>query len=73
MANIFGAVTESADTRSWLTLPEHVNLARISLPPGTYDLEVEVLGPGGRPLFTRTVAGVTVAAGDWTFVARRVF
>jgi hypothetical protein len=73
VANIFGAVTESADTRSWLTLPEHVNLARISLPPGTYDLEVEVLGPGGRPLFTRTVAGVTVAAGDWTFVARRVF
>ncbi len=34
-ANIFGAVTESADTRSWLTLPEHVHLARLSLPPGT--------------------------------------
>ena len=72
-ANIFGAVTESADTRSWLTLPENVNLARLSLPPGTYDLEVEMLGPNGRPLQTETIAGVIVRSGEWSFVSRRVF
>ncbi|RKX36725.1 MAG: hypothetical protein DRP64_18210 [Verrucomicrobia bacterium] len=72
-ANIFGAVTESADTRSWLTLPEHVNLARLSLPPGVYDLQVELLGHDGRVLQTETIAAVEVKPGDWTFVSRRVF
>ncbi len=72
-ANIFGAVTESADTRSWLTLPEHVNMARLSLPPGVYDLQVELLDHHGRPLQTETLFDVEVKAGDWTFVSRRMF
>ncbi|MEN8007045.1 MAG: hypothetical protein ABFS42_08520 [Candidatus Krumholzibacteriota bacterium] len=72
-ANIFGAVTESADTRSWMTLPEHVNLARLSLPPGIYDLQVELLGRDGEILSTQIVPGVEVWAGDWTFISRRVF
>lgn len=72
-ANIFGAATESADTRSWLTLPEHVNLARLSLPPGVYDLEVQLLGPTGRPLQAEVIPAVEVKPGDWTFVSRRVF
>jgi len=71
--NIFGVVTESADTRSWLTLPEYVNLGRLSLPPGVYDLEVDLLGPDGRLLRTQTIEQVEVKAGDWTFVSRRVF
>ena len=66
-------MTESADTRSWLTLPEHVNLARISLPPGTYDLQVELLGRKGRKLSTQVIPGVEVLPGDWTFISRRVF
>ena len=56
--NIFGSVTESADTRSWLTLPEHVNLARLSLPPGTYDLQVEILGYRGEVLSVQTLPAV---------------
>ena len=72
-ANIFGAVTESADTRSWLTLPENLELVRMSLPAGVYDLEVDILGPRGQILMTRTVPGVDVRAGDWTFLSRRVF
>lgn len=72
-ANIFGAVTESADTRSWMTLPEHVDLARLSLPPGIYDLEVELLGLRGEILGTQVIPGVEIKSGDWTFVTRRVF
>lgn|GEM_PF-499341 len=72
-ANLFGAATESADTRSWLTLPDNLDLVRLSLPAGVYDLEVEVLGPRGRVLMTRTLPGVEVRAGDWTFLSRRAF
>ena len=71
--NIFGSVTESADTRSWLTIPEHINLARLTLPAGTYDLKVDLLGHRGEVLSTQTVPGVAVVAGDWTFLSRRVF
>lgn len=73
VTNVFGAVTESADTRSWLTLPESVHLARLSLPPGVYEFEVELLGRDGRPLDRRTIPDIEVKSGDWTFVSRRVF
>jgi len=72
-ANIFGAVTESADTRGWLTLPEHLHLARLSLPPGVHDLRVEIVDHTGVILVTQTISGVEVRAGDWTFLSRRVF
>ena len=72
-ANILGAVTDAADTRSWLTLPENIHLARLSLPPGIYDLQVEILDRQGKSLETATIPGVIVKAGDWTFVSQRVF
>jgi uncharacterized protein len=72
-ANLFGAVTETADTRSWLTLPRGVHLARLNLPPGTYDLRVELLDSQGRSLESRIIPGVEVRAGEWSFVSQRVF
>jgi hypothetical protein len=72
-ATIFGAATESADTRSWLTLPADVHLTRLSLPAGTWDLEVVLTGPGGENRGTQVVEDVVVRPGDWTFVSRRLF
>ena len=73
LANLFGAATESADTRSWLTIPENVHLARLSLPAGTYDLKVDILDRRGQFLHSETIAGVVVEAGGWTFLSRRIF
>lgn len=39
--NIYGAVTETADTRSWTTLPASIYVTRVRLKPGTYDLSIE--------------------------------
>ena len=72
-ANIFGSATETADTRSWLTLPEDIQLVRLHLPAGTYDLQVTPFDRRGRPLSPRTIAGVEVTAGEWTFLSRRLF
>ena len=41
--NIVTAFTERADTRSWLTLPKNIYLARIALVPGNYVIRVELL------------------------------
>ncbi len=73
LANVLGAATETADTRGWLTLPEHVQLLRTRLPVGTHDLTVELYDASGRSLGAITVPGVEVRAGDWTFVNHRVF
>jgi len=73
LVNIFGAATETADTRSWLTLPHSIGMARLSLSPGTYDLRVDLVGRRGQPVSTETIVGVTVAEGDWQFLSRRVF
>jgi len=73
VANIFGAVTESADTRSWLTLPADVHLARVSLPAGTWDLEVMMTGPDGEDLGMQVIEDVEVRPGDWTLLSRRLF
>ena len=73
LINLMGVITEQADTRSWLTLPEHVNLARLPLPPGTYDLQVELLGRQGEPLSVQSIPAVEVRPGDWTFISRRIF
>ena len=40
--------TERADTRSWLTLPANVQLARMALKPGSYDIRVDMLGSNDR-------------------------
>jgi len=41
--NLVTAFTERADTRSWLTLPKNIYLARIALVPGNYSIRVELL------------------------------
>ncbi len=73
LANLLGSATEQADTRSWLTLPYSVAVARLSLPPGVHDLEVELIDAAGLPLRRETLPGVAVRAGDRVFVSRRVF
>ena len=73
LANLLGAVTERADTRSWLTLPGQVHVVRLALPAGTHDVRLELLGADGRVAAERTLDGVVVRPGGWTFESRRVF
>jgi len=73
LANLVGVATEQADTRNWLTLPRNVAMTRLELPPGTHDLEVELVDDRGRVLAVETLPGVVVRAGDWTFLSRRAF
>ncbi len=42
--NIYSAVTETGDTRSWTLLPERLDITRISLPPGKHKIRIESAG-----------------------------
>lgn len=46
--HILAAASEQPDLRSWTTLPRELQVARVPLSPGTYNLTVECVGAGGQ-------------------------
>ncbi len=48
LMNIFNVATEQADTRSWLLLPERIDLVKASVPAGTASLTVKFLDADGN-------------------------
>ncbi|MDH5392642.1 MAG: hypothetical protein OEY11_05595 [Gammaproteobacteria bacterium] len=44
---IGGMVSEIADTRSWSSLPQEIQLIRVPLAQGTYNADIEIMGRGG--------------------------
>ena len=77
MAGMLGAlalqvatvVTERADTRSWLTLPASIQLGRMSLPPGSYNVKVELLDANKQVVATQDYPGVVVKKSQMTFLS----
>lgn len=71
--NILGIATETADTRSWSTLPEKILLAQLDLDEGTYTIRVELLDPAGRVDDRFDIPDVRVSGGRSTFLDYRVY
>lgn len=77
MAGMLGAfalqvatvVTERADTRSWLTLPASIQLGRMSLLPGSYNVKVELLDANKQVVATQDYPGVSVKKSHMTFLS----
>jgi hypothetical protein len=67
-ATVLTAESEQADTRSWVTLPREIWLARVPVPPGLY--RVTVVADIGPPVLVDTVR---VERGDTVFRPIRVF
>jgi uncharacterized protein len=63
VVSLLASVADTADIRIWSTLPDNIQLARLRLPPGTYDLTVHARGG------TRVMKDVTIRAGEMTFVS----
>lgn len=65
---IASIATERADTRSWLTLPSNIQLARLPLSPGHYRVKIELLAAGGQIVDTREYADVVVTPARKTYL-----
>lgn len=52
-----GALTaaDTPDTRSWVTLPSAIHIARADVPAGSHQIEVGFSGPGGLLKLKRTI------------------
>ena len=72
LVNLFNIGTESADIRSWATLPRTIRMARLELPKGTYDLEIVLHGQSLEEDESYTIRGVEIRPGRATFANFRV-
>lgn len=70
LVRVAAVATERADTRSWLTLPANVQLARLDLPPGSYDVTVELLGTDQNLIATRVYPQVTIRQARKTYLSQ---
>ncbi len=68
LVNIVGVLTERADTRSWLSLPANIHMARLQLAAGTYTLSIELLDNMGRIQHTTQLNDIKVTAGKRRYV-----
>ena len=69
LVNIMNVVTERADTRSWLTLPADIQMARLDLPAGTYTLTLELLGPGGAVIGRQQFPDIRIEPARTRFIS----
>ncbi len=69
VVNIVGVLTERADTRSWLSLPANIQMARLQLPAGTYTFSIELLDDIGQVQHTTMLSDIKVNPGERRYVS----
>ena len=62
-------ITERADTRSWSLLPGTINMARLPLPAGSYEVTATYFSPNGSILGNRVYKDVVVKSGRKVFLS----
>jgi hypothetical protein len=69
LVNIAGVLTERADTRSWLSLPSNIQMARLQLQPGSYSLSIELLDAMGQIQHATNLTDVKVNPGERRYIS----
>ena len=68
LMTITNIVTEQADTRSWSTLPQEIQMARLVLPKGTHNVQIKMFNGAGVLVDTISKV-VTVKSGERSFIS----
>jgi hypothetical protein len=71
LAHALAVGTEESDKRSWRTLPDEIQIARLWVPPGSYELQINPFGRGGA-LGRHVTQTVTLQSGETKFFIERV-
>ena len=73
ITNLAGALTESADTRSWQTLPNQIFLVRLPLPTGKHRLKLSFLNKNGNIRKSESNLDVQIKANQISFLNYRTY
>lgn len=69
LVDVATALVEHADTRSWLTLPNQIQMSRTMLSAGVHDVEVAVIDSSGAILDSKVFQNVKVIRGKKTYLS----
>lgn len=72
VAKAVAIASEEADKRSWRTLPDQFQLARLWVPPGEYEVRTVCVARSGASAGHEVVRSVSVKAGETTMISERV-
>ncbi|MDH5387966.1 MAG: hypothetical protein OEY06_05920 [Gammaproteobacteria bacterium] len=67
LATAFNVVSEQADTRSWITLPQTIQMARVKLPVGMNKVNIDIYNASGR-LVDRIEKEILIKSGKSSFI-----
>ena len=70
IVRVAAIATERADTRSWLTLPANVQIAKLALPPGDYTVKVDLMNTGGSVVSTLEYPDVAITPQHYTYLSQ---
>ncbi len=73
VVNLAGAITESADTRSWQTLPNQIYMVRMPLPEGTHNISLSFLDTNGLVRDRMSIKDVNITSNRMTFLNFRTY
>jgi hypothetical protein len=71
-SNIYSVFSEQADKRSWRTLPDRIQMARLVAPPGSYTVAVDYFDHAGALIERKTFPPMTLKAGEKRFLGYRI-
>lgn len=64
--------SEAADTRSWRTLPDEIQISRLWVPPGEYESRIQAVMRSGGAIPSGTARPLILRAGETVFLIERV-
>lgn len=70
--NITNSLLEKADKRSWRTLPETINMARIYLPEGSHTFNIKYMNSSKNVIYTDKITA-KIKKGKKTFVVTKSY
>lgn len=73
LTNLAGVLTESADRRSWQTLPNQIYIVRMSLPSGNHNLKLSFLNENGYILNSKALRNVEITENKATILNYRTY
>lgn len=73
IVNIFNAATEQADTRSWVTLPDNIQIASLYQRSGLYNVDLTFYDHHNRVSYTDYFPDVVIRPNRTTFLTYRSF
>lgn len=72
-ANLLNVATEIADTRSWVSLPNNIQIGRLNLEPGLHTITLEGRDSYGNIIETQTFENIEIKSGQRTFLNHRIY